>query len=258
MKLKLNHEQLGAVELRTRRNYGKVRVSVEEDLIVILLDVRLIDKFYPIIDKKYIDEILKLKSKLALEPQHQSEPQLQSQTRPQKHSIALGDKIECCNFQIIIEQTNLKFVDTYSAKKTDDCWHLLLPFTCNIDEPQVQQIIKSLIKRILTNEAKFQLPAQVKQLSEKYSLQYSSVKINSAKQRWGSCSSKKAINLSCFLMLLTSDLIDYIIVHELCHTVEMNHSVRFKKLWYSYFPNYQELEDKLSKMSKEIRYYKAE
>ena len=64
-------------------------------------------------------------------------------------------------------------------------------------------------------------------LSEQYKLPYKSVKINSSRGRWGSCSARKAINLSYFLVLLPKHLIDYVLLHELSHTREMNHGDRF-------------------------------
>ena len=56
------------------------------------------------------------------------------------------------------------------------------------------------------------------------------MKINSSRGRWGSCSARKDINLSYYLVLLPFRLIDYVLLHELCHTREMNHSERFWQL----------------------------
>ena len=66
-----------------------------------------------------------------------------------------------------------------------------------------------------------------KSLAQKYGFTYESVKINSSKGRWGSCSAKRGINLSYFLVLLPQHLIDYVLLHELCHTREMNHGEKF-------------------------------
>ena len=86
-------------------------------------------------------------------------------------------------------------------------------------------------------------------LADTHGFQYTSLKINSARRRWGSCSAKKQINLSLYLMLLPEELIDFVIVHELCHTREMNHGERFKKLMHDIFPNYDELNKSLKKQS---------
>jgi predicted metal-dependent hydrolase len=56
------------------------------------------------------------------------------------------------------------------------------------------------------------------------------VKIQSSRTRWGSCSASNSINLSLFLMALSSRLIDYVIKHELCHTVHHDHSDKFWRL----------------------------
>ena len=74
------------------------------------------------------------------------------------------------------------------------------------------------------------LPGRLQSLSLLHGFSYTSVKITRSKSRWGSCSSKKSINLSLFLMRLPSHLIDYVILHELCHTIEMNHGPKFWEL----------------------------
>ncbi|MDR0540592.1 MAG: M48 family metallopeptidase [Dysgonamonadaceae bacterium] len=78
--------------------------------------------------------------------------------------------------------------------------------------------------------AKQYLPAELQRLARLHGFHYSRVKIRKSKTRWGSCSSKGIINLSFYLMLLPLHLIEYVLLHELCHTVEMNHSAAFWSL----------------------------
>ena len=74
------------------------------------------------------------------------------------------------------------------------------------------------------------LPPLLDALAEHYGLSYKRVKITGSKGRWGSCSAAGSINLSCYLMLLPSHLMDYVLLHELSHTKEMNHGPRFWEL----------------------------
>jgi predicted metal-dependent hydrolase len=79
----------------------------------------------------------------------------------------------------------------------------------------------------LRARAKQILPPQLQSLATAHGFQYQQVKIRKSRTRWGSCSSKGVINLSIYLMLLPAHLVEYVLIHELCHTVEMNHSSAF-------------------------------
>lgn len=78
--------------------------------------------------------------------------------------------------------------------------------------------------------AKAKLPRRLAELAHLYGFKYESVKIQCSKTRWGSCSGKNSINLSLFLMLAPEHLQDYVMLHELCHTVHHNHSAQFWEL----------------------------
>lgn len=95
---------------------------------------------------------------------------------------------------------------------------------------KIQQPVQSLPTVddvFLRQQAQTILPAKLAQLAVKHGFKYQSVKIRKSRTRWGSCSSQKVINLSLYLLLLPNHLIEYVLLHELCHTIQMNHSPAF-------------------------------
>lgn len=81
--------------------------------------------------------------------------------------------------------------------------------------------------------------------NEKLSFQYNKISVRRARSRWGSCSSKGNLNFNYKILFLPVELQDYLIVHELCHLKEMNHSSRFWKLVEEQIPEYKECERRL-------------
>ena len=84
------------------------------------------------------------------------------------------------------------------------------------------------------------LAAKTAEYAKKMSVKPASVRINSAKTRWGSCSGKNGINFSWRLVLASDDVIDYVVVHELAHTFQHNHSKEFWAVVASYAPEYKQ------------------
>lgn len=96
---------------------------------------------------------------------------------------------------------------------------------------------------------------RVQTLSKQTGLAAAAVKINSAKTRWGSCSGAKSVNLSHRLAAAEPKLIDYVIIHELCHTVHMDHSPDFYRLVSGFLPDYREREKGLREVSRLLAEY---
>lgn len=90
--------------------------------------------------------------------------------------------------------------------------------------------------------AKKYLPGRLAQWANQMGVEYKSVRINSAKGRWGSCSSKVSINFSFRTMMLPVNCIDYVLVHELCHIKHMDHSAAFWAEVEKVLPDYKERE----------------
>jgi hypothetical protein len=115
---------------------------------------------------------------------------------------------------------------TFAAQRKNDTLTIYFKPDTDFKTNQSQLVITRILTHFLRIEATAFLPSRLKLLADTHGFQYTSLKINSARRRWGSCSAKKQINLSLYLMLLPEELIDFVIVHELCHTREMNHSER--------------------------------
>ncbi|GBD88604.1 WLM domain protein [bacterium BMS3Abin03] len=119
------------------------------------------------------------------------------------------------------------------------------PKELNVSNESVQFMIKKAIEEALRIEAKQHLPLRVKELAEKYNFKYNRLFIKNIKSRWGSCSKKGNINLSLHLMRIPVELIDYVILHELAHTVEHNHSKKFWEVLNSIYGNAKSIDNKL-------------
>ncbi|MEO5339620.1 MAG: M48 family metallopeptidase [Magnetococcus sp. MYC-9] len=84
------------------------------------------------------------------------------------------------------------------------------------------------------------LPDRLQSWASRMGLSFARLSIRSQRSRWGSCSSKKSINLNWRLMCLPSWVADYVMVHELCHLSHMNHSPEFWALLARFLPHYPE------------------
>jgi predicted metal-dependent hydrolase len=104
---------------------------------------------------------------------------------------------------------------------------IFYPSSTSTDDKSLQDLIRLTLEKTFRKEANEILPAKLKSLSNRYNLNFNSLRIKNIKSRWGSCSSNNNINLSIYLMKLPDDLIDYILIHELVHTVHKNHGPQF-------------------------------
>ena len=100
--------------------------------------------------------------------------------------------------------------------------------------------------------AKRDLTEKVLAFAKRMSVMPTAVKINSAKTRWGSCSNKKSVNFSWLLIMADDDIIDYVVVHELAHITELNHSARFWALVEDFIPDYVHRKVKLKELQHKL------
>lgn len=94
--------------------------------------------------------------------------------------------------------------------------------------------------RELANKAVDYIPKRVAYFAELVGVDYGRITIRNQKTRWGSCSAKGNLNFNCLLMLAPPRVIDYVVVHELCHRKEMNHSKFFWAEVEKILPDYKD------------------
>jgi predicted metal-dependent hydrolase len=115
------------------------------------------------------------------------------------------------------------------------------------EHPKIQTVIRKAIEVAWRIEAKKYLPFRVKELASRFNFQYNHLSVKNAKTRWGSCSATNNINLNLQLMRLPDRLIDYVILHELTHTVHKNHQKTFWNALETVFPGAKKTDKELNK-----------
>ena len=117
--------------------------------------------------------------------------------------------------------------------------------------PDVRLTQKELDK--LIREAKRVIPERVDFYAGQIGVTYGRITIRHQKTRWGSCSAAGNLNFNCLLMLAPPEVLDAIVVHELCHRKEMNHSARFYREVYRVYPEYERWNTWLKKNGRELQ-----
>lgn len=157
---------------------------------------------------------------------------MKNKTLPQQidlHAVAL-------NFRLIYE---LLWHDaTIELQQTDHTLTFVGPI-------KTWEDCKPLFNRWLTAQSQLYLEPWLKKLSHDSGLKYQNLAFRGQKTLWGSCSNKKNINLNYKLLFLPARLARYVLVHELCHTVHLDHSQRFWSLVARYEPDYRRLKKEL-------------
>lgn len=112
--------------------------------------------------------------------------------------------------------------------------------------------VKGVVVRVYKMTARQRLPAKTAAYAERMGVKPAAVRISGAQSRWGSCSGKGNINFSWRLVMAEEDVIDYVVVHELAHLTELNHSPRFWAVVEKILPDFRERQKKLKKLQEKL------
>lgn len=117
------------------------------------------------------------------------------------------------------------------------------------EDPIVQQACRKAVISALSIEARDYLPDRCRDLANHHSLKVAEISVRNNRSRWGSCSSNGNISLNIHLMRLPDELIDYVLLHELAHTIHRDHSPRFHAFLEQLFPFHRGAEKRLRRYS---------
>jgi len=150
--------------------------------------------------------------------------QQRHQSRHAVQSIGPDFRIDTPHFKMHLEQGEVRRPQARLAKG-----ELVITYPSGTDfsSPTLQTWMVKVAEECLRHIAKNVLPNRLSELARQHGFQFTTVKIHKTHGRWGSCNTRRNINLSLYLLLLPAHLQDYVMLHELCHTLEMNHSPRF-------------------------------
>lgn len=132
-----------------------------------------------------------------------------------------------------------------STKIKDLNLYVYLPLEIKIESLEAQKAASRIIRKALIIEANNLLPQRVEQLASKYNFTYRDVSIKHTKSRWGACDKNKSLTFNPNLMQLAWELIDYVIIHELSHTIHMHHQQDFWNEVERCLPEYKKLRKEL-------------
>lgn len=199
----------GQIIIHTRRGARNITMRVKPDGLHLTVPPRSL--------LKKVLEVLQPYRKQLLEQFEQIAPK----------PVDLSFRIHADCFHLSLASSKLKH---FTIRREEEEMIIYCPENVDFKREDVQKLVRSAILRTMKKAAETYLPPLLSMWAERFGLTYRKVRITGARSRWGSCSAARTISLSCYLMLLPAKLMDYVILHELAHTKEMNHSPRFWEL----------------------------
>ena len=109
----------------------------------------------------------------------------------------------------------------------------------SLPEPENEEAVRAALKQVLSKRALVRIREELAVWAPKIGVQFGRVAIRDQKSRWGSCSAKQNLNFNWKLIMAPEEVLRYVVIHELCHLIEFNHSARFWSLVEREMPDYE-------------------
>jgi predicted metal-dependent hydrolase len=178
---------------------------------------------------------------------------VEKQIKKSATKAVINSKPSSLHLKMLHEQWSVSYV-TEKQDSVEYCEHannrLLISGNIHSD-----LLIEKVIGLFLKNKATLFFTQMLCDIAVQQGFEYSGLTVRGQKTRWGSCSNRKKINLNYKLLFMPEEVARYVFIHELCHTIEMNHSAQFWALVKKYDPNYQQHQHYLKQHGDIIRYF---
>ncbi len=161
----------------------------------------------------------------------------------QQNRQKFDEVIHYKKFLLFGNEYSLKLANVKKVETSSSDMSIYMPSTTPDDK------ILSKLKSWYKKQAKTIIEERVEYISKLIKLKPTSIRISDSKGRWGACNTKGNINFNFRVVMLEPAVIDYVIIHELCHLVEMNHSRRFWNIVNSFMPNAEIQKNKIKEYS---------
>lgn len=173
-------------------------------------------------------------------------------TKSKRKTISLQIKSDgSTEVKVPVQMSNTQIQDFLNQKSDRIEKHLR---TVQERQQQISQIKPLTMEEIheLASQALEVIPKRAAYFAPFVGVTYGRITIRNQKSRWGSCSSKGNLNFNCLLMFVPTEVLDYVVVHELCHRKEMNHSPQFWAEVRKVLPDYEKRKSWLKEHGDEI------
>lgn len=211
MAKKINHKELGEITLSQTRRARRVTLTVRPPG-----EVRL--SFPPVVSQKEALKFAESRAEWVIS---------QKEAYRKRYEVTLSEPFATRHHAL---EFNPNSGSEIVGRVRRGVVEVSYPQQMSHRDSRVQEVAKRSVEEAWRKEAKALLPQRVEQLAERHDFRYGKVTIRNNVSRWGSCSHQDNLSLSLHLMRLPDHLIDYILLHELCHTVHKNHGREFHSL----------------------------
>ena len=199
-------KDFGQIIIRTRITARNISMRTKPDGLHVTVPPRCLTSRIMAVIEEYRPKLLEKWQKSAEQP------------------LDLNFRIDAPCFRLHLEEGRFS---RFTLRINEEDITICCPPRTDFAQKSVQDLLRNAIIRAFKKSAQTYLPPLLSELANHYGFKYKKVKITGSKSRWGSCSATGSINLSCYLMLLPPHLMDYVLLHELTHTKEMNHGPKF-------------------------------